>query len=215
MLDADKTLYDSRVLNTEGVVKSFKEKLPEQYQTLTGKTYSDMGYSPNEVETMVKSGLQYEMYFDQKTGTHKPVIDEDGLPKVIIDEGVYRMAKADPWMNSLMTAASKDKEGQMKWLQENVRGGGIKSTSDRQVIKGNKQDNPRYKHFGGYGYKTPIEDLQQRDDILEQISLGGTTGEANLGYFNDPMSDVKASYSSTDGKKKGQFVKVDYVSNAG
>ena len=214
--NADGLKFDPRVLNQEGVVKKFTEDLPQQSKVLLHKVYTDMNYTPDQVETMVKSGLQYEMRLNPKTGIQEPVLDDNLMPKVVIDEKVYALAKADPYMNSLMNAASKDKAGQMKWLQENVRGAGDKVNIDRQVVSGKSIKDPRYKHFGGYGYKTPIEDLQQRDDILEQISLGGTTGEANLGYFNDPMSDVKASYSSVDDKKKkGQFVKVDYVSNAG
>jgi len=213
--NADNLKFDPRVLNQEGVVKKFTEDLPQQSKVLLHKVYTDMDYTPDQVETMVKSGLQYEMKLNPRTGIQEPVLDDNLMPKVVVDEKVYALAKADPYMNSLMTSAAQDKAGQMKWLQENVRGAGDKVNIDRQVVSGKSIKNPRYKHFGKYGYKTPIEDLQQRDDILEQISLGGTTGEANLGYFNDPMSDVKASYSSTDGKKKGQFVKVDYVSNAG
>lgn len=214
--NANSLLYDPRVLNKEGVVKTFVEKLPEQSRVLLSKSYSAMGYSPDEIETMVKSGLTYEMEKDPATGQMRPALDDDLLPKVVVDEKLYRMAKADPYMNSLMTAASSNKEEQMDWLRKNVRGQGDKVSVNRQVISGkNIKDQQRYKHFGGFGYRTPLEDLQSRDEMLNQISLGGTTGATLLGYFDDPASDIKASYSNVNAdKKKGQFVKLDYTTSA-
>ncbi len=209
--DSDKLLYDPRALNTGGVVKSFVEKLPEQSRTLLSNRYSAMGYSPDEVETLSKSKLKYEL---DKNG--QPLLDDDNLPKVIIDDHVYQMAKADPWMNSLMTAASPNRAGQIQWLKDNVRGQGDAVNVNRQVISGkNIKDQQRFKHFGGYGYRTPIEDLNNRDEMLNQISLGGTTGSTLLGYFDDPASDIKAQYSNVNAdKKKGQFVKIDYTTSA-
>lgn len=214
--NADRLLYDPRVINEDGAIKLWTEKLPEQSRVLLTKAYSAMGYSPDQIENIVKSGLTYEMEPDPQTGEMRPKLDDDLLPKVIVDEKLYRLAKADPWVNSLMMAASASKDGQMDWLRKKVRGQGDKVIFDRQVISGKKNDDFRYS-YGGGRYRTPIADLQERDKILTQISLGGPTGESLLGYFDDPMSEVKASYANEakiDGKtKKGQFVKVDYTTS--
>jgi len=215
--NADALRFDPRLLNTEGVVKKFTSDLPEQSRVLLSKAYESMGYSASQIEDIVKSGLTYEMEKDPRTGELRPALDDDMMPKVVVDEKLYRLAKADPYMNSLMNAASQDKGGQMQWLKENVRGAGDKVSIDRQRAAGQKLDD-EFKRFsfGGSSFRTPIADLQERDKILTQISLGGPTGNTMLGYFDDPMSDIKASYSNVDdNKKKGQFVKVDYVSNAG
>lgn len=216
--NANSLLHDPRVLNKEGVIKSWTEKLPEQSRVLLTNAYSAMGYSQDQIENIVKSGLTYEMEQDPQTKEMRPKLDDDLMPKVVIDEKTYRLAKADIDMLSLMTAASSTKNGQMEWLKQNVRGAGDKLSQDRQVISGKKLGDDQRYSFGGYGFKTPIADLQDRDKMLTQISLGGPTGGTLLGYFDDPMSEIKASYSDVakvDGKtKKGQFVKVDYTTSA-
>lgn len=138
LLNVDALKFDPRILNTEGVVKSFVEKLPEQNKVLLSKAYSAMGYSPDEIETMVKSGLTYEMEKNPATGQMQVAFNDDLTPKVVVDDKLYRMAKADPYMNSLMMDASANKEGQMDWLRKNVRGQGDKVSIDRQVISGKR-----------------------------------------------------------------------------
>lgn len=211
LLNADGLKYDPRVLNKEGVVKAWTEKLPEQSRVLLTSAYSAMGYSPDQIENIVKSGLTYEMEQDPQTGEMRPKLDEnDFMPKVVVDEKLYRLAKADPYMNSLMTDAAKDKQGQMEWLKQNVRGAGDKVSVDRQVISGKKRgDDQRYYIFGkgGYGYRFPEADLKDRDDILDRAVLG--QGDDVLSYFGQATKDVKASYGKD---KEGKFIQVSYPS---
>jgi hypothetical protein len=193
--NADSLKFDPRVLNVEGVVRAFTEKAPEQSRILLSKAYSDMGYGPDEVETMSKSGLTYELGPDGR-----PLLNDDMTPKVVVDENLYRLAKADPWMNSLMNAASQDKAGQMKWLKQNVTGAGDKILVDRQVIQGRKQEpdqDPR--NFAwGIGFGVPVANLEARRDWLEKATSGNRPDL--LKAVGNLTKDIKADYSSD--KKK-------------
>lgn len=193
--NADSMLFDPKLLNTEGVVKTFVEKLPEQSRVLLSKSYSAMGYLPDEIETMVKSGLTYEMEKDPATGQMRPALDDDLLPKVVVDEKLYRMAKADPYMNSLMTAASSNKEEQMEWLRRNVRGQGDKVSVNRQVISGKKLDtdnDPRNVAFGiNFGFDTSR--IESRRDWLEKATSGNRPDL--LKGIGNITKDIKANYS--------------------
>ncbi len=198
--NADNLLFDPSVLDTEGVVKTFTEKLPEQSRILLSKAYSAMGYSPDQIENIVKSGLTYEMETDPKTGELRPALDDDMLPKVVVDEKLYRVAKADPYMNSLMSAASDNKEGQMQWLKENVRGQGDKIVRDRQVISGKKieqEDDPRNQAFG-MGFGVPVANIEARRDWLEKATSGNRPDL--LKAVGNLTKDIRADYS-TDKKK--------------
>ena len=201
MLDADKVLFDPRVLNTEGVVKAFTEKAPEQSRVLLSKVYSDMGYGPDEIETMSKSGLTYELGPDGR-----PLMNEDYTPKVVVDENLYRLAKADPWMNSLMSAASQDKAGQMKWLKQNVTGAGDKITVDRQVIQGRKQEaeeDPR--NFAwGIGFGVPVANLEARRDWLEKATSGNRPDL--LRAVGNLTKDIKVDYATGTKDNEGKKV---------
>lgn len=211
LLNADALKFDPRILNTEGVVKSFVEKLPEQNKVLLSKAYESIGYSPAQIEDIVKSGLTYEMEKNPVTGQMQVAMNEDLTPKVVVDDKLYRMAKADPYMNSLMMDASSSKDGQMEWLRQNVKGAGDKVLFDRQRSPGQNisDSNQRYYIFGkgGYGYRFPEADLKDRDDILDRAVLG--QGDDVLSYFGQATKDVKASYGKD---KEGKFIQVSYPS---
>lgn len=195
LLNADALKYDPRVLNTDGVVKSFIEKLPEQSRVLLTKSYSAMGYSPDEIENLVKSGLTYEMEKDPATGQMRPALDDELLPKVVVDEKLYRLAKADPYMNSLMNAASPNKSGQMDWLRQNIRGQGDKVSIDRQVVSGKKMDadnDPNNIAFG-INFGRNVADIEARRDWLDKATSGNRPDL--LKAIGNVTKDIKADYS--------------------
>jgi hypothetical protein len=205
LLNADALKFDPRVLNTEGVVKSFVEKLPEQSRVLLSKAYSAMGYSPDEIETMVKSGLTYEMEKDPATGQMRPALDDDLLPKVVVDEKLYRLAKSDPYMNSLMMDASESKDGQMEWLKKIVRGQGDKVSVDRQVISGKKMDtdkDPGNMAFG-INFGRAVADIEARRDWLDKATSGNRPDL--LKAIGNVTKDIKADYSPDKKKIVIQF----------
>lgn len=195
LLGSEAIKYDPRVLNVEGVVKKFTSDLPEQSRVLLTKAYSAMGYSPDQIENIVKSGLTYEMEPDPQTGEMRPKLDDDLMPKVVVDEKLYRLAKANPYMNSLMNAAAKDKEGQMAWLRQNVRGTGDKVSVDRQVISGKKLDtdnDPRNMAFGiNFGFD--VSRIESRRDWLEKATSGNRADL--LKGIGNITKDIKANYS--------------------
>lgn len=195
LLNADALKFDPRILNTEGVVKSFVEKLPEQNKVLLSKAYSAMGYLPDEIETMVKSGLTYEMEKNPATGQMQVAFNDDLTPKVVVDDKLYRMAKADPYMNSLMMDASASKEGQMDWLRKNVRGQGDKVSIDRQVISGKKMDtekDPGNMAFG-INFGRSVADIEARRDWLEKATSGNRPDL--LKAIGNVTKEIKADYS--------------------
>lgn len=195
LLNADALKFDPKVLNTEGVVKSWTEKLPEQSRVLLTNAYSAMGYSQDQIENIVKSGLTYEMEKDPQTGEMRPKLDDDLMPKVVVDEKTYRLAKADPYMNSLMSAASNDKNGQMNWLKQNVRGAGDKLSQDRQVISGKKLDaenDPKNSAFGiNFGFD--VTRIETRRDWLDKATSGNRADL--LKGIGNITKDIKAEYS--------------------
>jgi len=195
LLNADALKFDPRVLNTEGVVKAWTEKLPEQSRVLLTNAYSAMGYSQDQIENIVKSGLTYEMERDEQTGEMRPKLDDDLMPKVVVDEKTYRLAKADPYMNSLMSAAANDKNGQMNWLKQNVRGAGDKLSQDRQVISGKKLDtenDPKNSAFGiNFGFD--VTRIETRRDWLDKATSGNRADL--LKGIGNITKDIKADYS--------------------
>jgi len=195
LLNADALKFDPRVLNTEGVVKAWTEKLPEQSRVLLTNAYSAMGYSQDQIENIVKSGLTYEMEKDPQTGEMRPKLDDDLMPKVVVDEKTYRLAKADPYMNSLMSAAANDKNGQMNWLKQNVRGAGDKLSQDRQVISGKKLDtenDPKNSAFGiNFGFD--VTRIETRRDWLDKATSGNRADL--LKGIGNITKDIKADYS--------------------
>lgn len=206
LLNVDALKFDPRILNTEGVVKSFVEKLPEQNKVLLSKAYSAMGYSPDEIETMVKSGLTYEMEKNPATGQMQVAFNDDLTPKVVVDDKLYRMAKADPYMNSLMMDASANKEGQMDWLRKNVRGQGDKVSIDRQVISGKKMDtenDPKNSAFGiNFGFD--VSRIESRRDWVDKVT-GGNRPDLLKGIGNI-TKDIIATYSIGTGVNEGKKV---------
>lgn len=193
--NADRLLYDPRVINEDGAIKLWTEKLPEQSRVLLTKAYSAMGYSPDQIENIVKSGLTYEMEPDPQTGEMRPALDDDLMPKVVVDEKLYRLAKADPWVNSLMMSAAKDKEGQMAWLKKKVKGQGDKVSVERQVISGKKLDtdnDPRNMAFGiNFGFD--VSRIESRRDWLEKATSGNRADL--LKGIGNITKDIKANYS--------------------
>lgn len=214
LLNADGLKYDPRVLNKEGVVKAWTEKLPEQSRVLLTNAYSAMGYSPDQIENIVKSGLTYEMEQDPQTGEMRPKLDDDLMPKVVVDEKLYRLAKADPYMNSLMTDAAKDKQGQMEWLKQNVRGTGDKVTQDRQVISGKKLDtdnDPKNIAFGiNFGFD--VNRIESRRDWLEKATSGNRPDL--LKGIGNITKDIKATYADgkTEENKGKKVILVEFPS---
>lgn len=195
MKDAHRILDNPAIYDEEGTLKSWVGTLDEQATQFITKLSGGPGRTMDEIEQTVKSGLQYMKAPD---GSLK--IDDDGNPIPVINEFTLKMAMMNPEARTVIDAyGGPTKESKIAYLQDKITPQMDKVAIDRQVIKGNAipQEDKFYYAYGS-GFRTPIADLEARDERLEKIVTNNRPDL--LSGLSDPSSDLKAFYANSDGK---------------
>lgn len=203
----EKMFDDSKGYNKDKIVNDFMKDLPVKINQHYTDYWNQFGRTYNIQETETKLG-------HEKDANGNLIVDpRTGLPKIKMTDDVFVQAMQNRYLNNMVNdnvGADAPLEQKRQYLTAILEG------QDPNKIKNNPQlgdripeSQRRFYHFGkgGYGYQTPMADLEQRDSLLDRIVKGN--GQDTLNYFGEATKDVKANYVTKNGKK---YVEITYPS---
>lgn len=194
--DIDKRIFNNpKLYNVENVMKNFMKGLPEQLNTKYSDLYSEEGKEYAIEETKTKLGYQTDA-----EGNY--IMDErTGRPKIGMTDDVYLTALENPKIKNMIDAyvgPNAPKQEVKDFLT------GYMETFDPNEYKRRKQVAYKYSDqdkliFGGYG--VPVKNLQNRYDLLHQVTHGNKPdilGSVYSGFDNIEVSYEYGNQTSKD-----------------
>ncbi len=208
--ETEQTLFrDTKGYKVNRIVTDFMKDLPKLVNQYYQEQFGQYGKTYDITETETKLGHEYTIGRD---GKRKIVLDPNTLlPKINMTDDVYAQAAGNEYLmnivhDGLQDAGIKDDVANQKAFLTKLLAGQDPNQIKYDIRLGFKKPDSdvRTKIFGGYGYQTPVDDLEGRDKLLQRIvtsRAGDDGGDDLLSYFNNIGKDYKAEYTVDKGKR--------------
>jgi len=187
------TLNDPSIYDPKGTAKNWVSGLKDQSTHLYSKMKGAIGYNDDDVETTIKSKLNY------RKDANGLILDENGNAIPEINDLTLNLAMQDPYMRTVINAnGGPTAETKKQYLQSLIEpGADITDFGDRQITRGQKiPEEDRFYYAYGSGFRTPVADLEKRDQRLQEIVTNNRPDL--LSGLNDPNSDLSAVYANSN-----------------
>lgn len=204
---AEELFNDPSILNKDGAILNWVNNLKEQGRAVYSTRLND-GYTPDDVENIVTSKLQYERNQD---GTLKP--GPDGSPIPIIDDNTFMWAKMDPNLKILMQANGKTEKEQKEWLSQNIPGGVDSIKQKRDITSGKKIDKQDQWSIGGFSGRIDPKRVINRFENNEAI-VNGFRPDILANTFS-PFEDQEVFYTDANGNEISRAEGDQYLDSKG
>lgn len=198
MHNADNILLNPDNFNKTGVMLDWVDNLKDQGRAMYSTKWND-GYTPDQVENIVTSKLQYQRNPD---GSLK-VDSKTGSPILKMTDDTYNLAMANPMVKALVEKEAGDsKPDQMRWLQQNVPGGADSIKENRNITSGHKIDkSSEWKSMFGINFSGDNDPKQVYDRFHANDKFIRDRNQAYIQHVIAPFEGSSAYYTDSSGNR--------------